>query len=90
MITELKILKRTTAQIKKGSTEYYIEYKSVTADTTGLGGTWKGSGHLCDLHRCMNYWVGTTAFGFKPIFVFKTMEEVANYLEETHSTRLEM
>lgn len=89
MITELRLLKRTAAQVKKGSTEYYIQYKSITQDTTGLGGTWNGSGHFCDLHRCMNYWVGITAFGFKPIFVFKTMEEVANYLEEEYSVSLQ-
>lgn len=89
MITKLTLKKRTSAQVKKGSTEYYIQYKSITSDTTGLGGSWNGSGHLCDLHRCMGYWVGTSALNLKPIFVFRTMEEVANYLEEEYSVPLE-
>lgn len=89
MITKLTLKKRTSKQIQKGSTEYYIQYDSITSDTTGLGGEWIGSGHFCDLHRCMNHWVGTSSFGFKPMFVVHSIEELENYIEINYSVPLE-
>lgn len=81
MITEIKIKRRSRLQTAKGETEFFLEAKHRSDDLNGLG-PWTGTYVYADIHRVMNYWIGVSSVNSNPIFVFQTIDEVANYLEE--------
>lgn len=62
------------------------EYHSGVKDTTGLGGTWSGSGTLYDIHKVGVFFVATNPFNSKPVEVWQSEAEMVDHLGDMCKT----
>ncbi len=52
------------------------QYHSGIKDTTGLGGTWSGSGSLMKVYAVQGMLVGSAAFRDYPVAIFKDLDDL--------------
>jgi len=75
-IVQVHDKKRSHKSLKYRVTQFHSGIK----DTTGLGGTWSGSGHLCDVYQVGDVLVGMSIFyGGHPTHVWKDYDAMKNY-----------
>lgn len=70
-VTISRVHHSKNSRVKNPKTLFYrVNYKSEQADTTGLGGTWQGSGVLLDVHLVDDHFVGM-AWITNPVIIVK-------------------
>ena len=77
----IEIVKIKPGKFNHKSIRYRVtEYHSGVPDTTGLGGTWEGSGLLCHVYEVGDYLVAMSIFhGGYPTHVWKNVYDMMDY-----------
>lgn len=61
---------------------HFINYESIDADTTGLGGTWEGDGTLAEIFEVGKFYVLQNVLNSRPFAVMSSIEEIDKYLND--------